>query len=303
VYGVIAEDPSDVGTLEVLIRRLSNNLALPLKGKGYGGCAEMLRKGANQLQLFAGLGCKRFVICYDADGPDPTARQQEVLDRIITPSALPRGSCLALVPVQEIESWILADIHQAVPHVIRAWHPDEVRNPEGIASPKEYLAQLSRGSNRKPRYVHTIHNLQVARHLHLDTVARKCKSFRHLVRFIVDFRQIQLPSQQFPGGRTRSPWPYTDARGVSAYLHQHLATASEWGKLTTFVQALDEQPTELTRLVEYGWAELEALLDELQTLLGAGRPKARIRALLTALQQIAANREDAHYLGLDDGTR
>jgi hypothetical protein len=263
----------------------------------------MLRKGANQLQLFAGLGCKRFVICYDADGPDPTARQQEVLDRIITPSGLPRSNCLALVPVQEIEAWILADIHQAAPHVIRAWHPNEVRNPEGIPSPKEYLAQLSRGSNRKPRYVHTIHNVQVARHLHLDTVARKCKSFRHLVRFIVDSRQIQRPAEEFRGGRTRSPWPYTDARGVSVYLDQQLATASEWGQLTTFVQALDEQPKELTRLVEYGWAELEALLDELQALLTVGRPKARIRALLTALQQIAANREDARFLGLDDGTR
>jgi hypothetical protein len=34
MYGVIAEDPSDVETLQVLVRRLSYNQSLPIKGKG-----------------------------------------------------------------------------------------------------------------------------------------------------------------------------------------------------------------------------------------------------------------------------
>jgi hypothetical protein len=251
----------------------------------------------------AGLGCKRFIICYDADGPDPRVRQQEVLSRIINPSGLSRSDCLALVPVQEIEAWILADVHQAVPHVIPSWRPGEVSNPEGIASPKEYLARSSRGSNQKPRYADTVHNPRVAGFLDIRTVERKCKSFRPLIQFVVDTRGIRVPTQAFPGASTRSLWPYTDPGGVSRYLNQHLATASEWGQLTSYLQALDEQPTELTRLVEYGWAGLDTLEAELQALLGAGRLKARIRALLTALEQLAANRQDARFLGMDDGTR
>jgi hypothetical protein len=303
VYGVIAEDPSDIETLRVLIRRLSNNSGLPLKGKGYSGCGEMLNKGASQLKLFARLGCKRFIICYDADGPDAMARRQAVVEKIIIPSGLPQTSCLALVPVQEIEAWILADIHQAVPHVIPSWKPDEVSNPEGIASPKEHLEHLSRGSNKKPRYVYTIHNSQVARYLAFATVHRKCKSFRPLQQFIVGHRRIKLPADPFPGMSTRGFWAYTDAGGVSQFLPQQLATAAVWGEVITYDQGLDDQPTELTRLAEYGWGGLGALEGELQDLLGAQKLKGRLRATLTVLQGIAANRQDARFLGLDDGTR
>jgi len=145
VFGVIAEDPTDIEILQVLIRRLSNNFSLPIKGKGYGGCGEMLQKGAKQLLLFAELGCKRFIVCYDADGPDAKPRQQEAREKIIAPSKLPLASCLPLVPAQEIEAWILADLDQAVPHVIPSWKPAPIPRPESIASPKEHLTQLSRG--------------------------------------------------------------------------------------------------------------------------------------------------------------
>jgi hypothetical protein len=302
VYGVIAEDPSDIDTLRVLIRRLSNNSGLPLKGKGYGGCGEMLRKGASQLKLFADLGCKRFIICYDADGPDATARRQELVDRIIAPTGIVRASCLALVPVQEIEAWILADVHQAVPHVIPSWKPAEVSGPESIASPKEHLEQLSRGSNKKPRYVYTIHNSRVAAFLNFPTVLKKCKSFRPLEKFIVGYRRIKLPAQSFPGSSTRAFWAYIDPGGVSQYLPQQLATAATWGEVITWVQGLDNQPENLTRLAEYGWADLMALEDELDDQFRAGKLKGRLRATLTVLQGIAANRQDARFIGLDDGT-
>jgi hypothetical protein len=98
VYAVLAEDPSDVETLHVLVRRLCNNAGLPLKGKGYGGSGEMLRNGAHQLRGFSRQGCKRFIICYDADGLDPKPRVQAIMDRVITPPGSPRKivfrSCL-----------------------------------------------------------------------------------------------------------------------------------------------------------------------------------------------------------------
>jgi hypothetical protein len=207
------------------------------------------------------------------------------------------------VPVQEIEAWILADIHQAVPQVIPSWKPDEVSNPERIDSPKEHLAHLSRGSNKKPRYVYTIHNSQVARYLDFSTVHRKCKSFRPLQQFIVGHRRIKPPAGPFPGTSTRGFWAYTDAEGASQYLPQQLATAAVWGEVITYVQGLNDQPTELTRLAEYGWGGLGALETELQNLLGARKLKGRLRATLSVLQGIAANRQDARFIGLDDGTR
>jgi hypothetical protein len=60
VYGVIAKDPSDIETLRLLIRRLSNNSGLPLKGKGYGGCGEMLRKGGEPGEAIRRTGVQAF---------------------------------------------------------------------------------------------------------------------------------------------------------------------------------------------------------------------------------------------------
>jgi hypothetical protein len=88
-----------------------------------------------------------------------------------------------LIPVQEIEAWILADI-QAVTKIFSGWLPDEIHNPEAIPSPKEHLEALSRQANRRPRYSHAVHNPRVAQHLDLEKVYRKCPSFRPLKDFV-----------------------------------------------------------------------------------------------------------------------
>ena len=44
--------------------RLAQDESLPIKGKGYGGSGEMLRKGAEQLKLFKALhSCEHFIVC------------------------------------------------------------------------------------------------------------------------------------------------------------------------------------------------------------------------------------------------
>ena len=302
MYALLAEDNSDVETLRVLIRRLAHNSTLPIKGKGYGGCGEMLQKGARDIRLFAKLGHKRFVICYDADGPDPAQHRQVVIDKIIKPSGHAIPSCLALVPVQELEAWILADLHQAVPKVISSWKPSAIPKPETIASPKEHLASLSRGSNKKPRYVYAMHNSKVAEHLDLSTVAKKCPSFRPLEKFVVGHRRLKRPDQQFPASNSRTLWAYTNPPGGSQYVRQ-LAAPHLWGQAINFVQDLDERPEQLACLCEFGWAELEGLETEVQAILNAAKPKAQVRAILTVLVELARNRQEARFIGLDDGTR
>lgn len=102
MYGVLGEDPSDTATLKVLIRRLAGSEAIPVKTKGYSGCGEMLRKGARQLRLFADLACRRFVVCHDADGPEPAGKYSEVYRRIVQPSGV--GPWCVVIPVQELEA-------------------------------------------------------------------------------------------------------------------------------------------------------------------------------------------------------
>ena len=82
MYRILGEDDSDVDTIAVLIRRIANQENLAIKKKGFGGCGNLLRKGAIVLQAQAGLGCTRFVITHDADGTDAAARCR----RCATPS-------------------------------------------------------------------------------------------------------------------------------------------------------------------------------------------------------------------------
>ena len=185
MYAIIAEDKSDVETLKNLIRLIAGDQSIPVKGKGYGGCAEMLRKGANQLRTFNETGdFYRFVVCYDSDRQSPEERRKELVEKIILPSSVTAPIC-ALIPIQEIEAWILADIN-AVTKVITGWVPDKnINNPEGINDPKEYLERMSR-NNQRPRYVHAVHNPTIAKHLDVKKIYTKCSSFRPLFHLVTD---------------------------------------------------------------------------------------------------------------------
>ncbi len=182
MYGILGEDRSDVATLKVLVRRLARNESLSVKAKGYSGCAEMLRKGARQLKLFRSLHCTRFIVCHDADGPDPRPKRDLVRERIIRPSGIDAGYCI-VVPVQELEAWILADIESAS-NIFPSWTPPAIDNPEQVLSPKEHLEKLSRDSRQRPRYSHATHNERMAAHLDLVKVSKKCPAFRQLEAFV-----------------------------------------------------------------------------------------------------------------------
>lgn len=182
MYGILGEDTSDVNTLKILARKIVNDPSLPIKVKGYDGCAEMLRKGAAQLRLFRSLGCRRMIVCYDADGPDPSGRHAVVERQIIRESQIEEPCCI-LIPVQELEAWILADV-EAVTRIWKSWKPKPILNPERIDSPKEHLERLSRDEKRHQRYHHAIHNERVAEFLDLAKVHQKCPSFRPLVQFM-----------------------------------------------------------------------------------------------------------------------
>lgn len=183
MIGVIGEDKSDVDVLTRLIRRLANDDRYPVKGMGYTGSGELFKKGPKQLRsYYQAFGCVRFVICYDADRDDPEKRFEKITDEIIDASRLACKFC-ALVPIQEIEAWILADIN-AVSRVITSWTPNaEISNPESINDPKEHLRSLSK-RYKKPLYSPAVHNAKVAAHLDLDKVFRKCQSFRPLAEFV-----------------------------------------------------------------------------------------------------------------------
>ena len=105
MYAVLGEDKSDVHSLREIIWLLEGNSSISVKPKGYCGCHEMFRKGKRHLGVLKALGYEKSVVCYDADGPDPTQRFRDALEKIIQPSGvLGDGNCCILIPVQELEA-------------------------------------------------------------------------------------------------------------------------------------------------------------------------------------------------------
>jgi len=182
LYGIFSEDKSDFETLKVLIQRLAIDEKIQFCGKGFNGCGELLKHAWRNLKSQADMGCTRFVIAHDADQRDFRDVQRDLVDKIIKPSGIKKSICL-LVPVQEIEAWLLADVC-AASNLFKGWMPKPEPNPESIARPKEYLEKLSRVASGSPRYRHAMHNPQLAKHIDLVKVSKSCPSFRPLETFV-----------------------------------------------------------------------------------------------------------------------
>jgi len=187
-YAILGEDSSDTATLAVLVRRLyaikyPTRKVVPVVQRGYSGWAQLCRKGAREISALHKLGWRRFVVCIDADGVNPKPRYDKAYTSIVRKAKVPK-TWLIIVPVQELEAWILADIEQ-VSNIIPSWHPVPITNPKGIASPKEHLRRLSRDPvNKYIRYKEAKDNPRMANHLRIEIVASKCRSFRSLIAFV-----------------------------------------------------------------------------------------------------------------------
>lgn len=185
MYAILAEDNNDIECLKVLIKRLKNDDSIKIKGKGFNCCGNMLNKGKRELELQEKRGCNKFIICYDRDKATVQERYKEVVTKIITKSNIKiKNNICILIPTEEMEAWILADM-DAISKAIPSWKPNKkFPNPEKVSNPKEELTRLSRTQNSKPLYNYATDNARILKHVDLEILKHKCKSFVALADFI-----------------------------------------------------------------------------------------------------------------------
>jgi hypothetical protein len=176
VFGVIAEDDTDVETIMVLIRRIRSDDSVPWErfvGRGAGRLCTHSGKWARAL---VHKGCTQLVIVHDSDKHDPDAIRRKVDSQKFPATA--RHVC---VPVREIEAWFFSDA-KVLTEVARS--PQVAKpNPSSIDDPKSALIRLSRGAGGRARYS-TNENARLAGLLDLDACARVCPEFRALREFV-----------------------------------------------------------------------------------------------------------------------
>lgn len=182
MFAVLAEDRSDVDALVILIRRIIGTSTASIRKKGFGGCGELRRKAWSHIKDFANEGATRFIICHDSDGNNPAEIKKKVIGSITAKINLP-ADYVIVVPVQELEAWMIAD-EAAIRAVIPSLAIAPVARPELIDSPKEWLIGESKRGRSRPLYIPTAHNDKVAAHLDVARVRAKCPSFGDLVDFV-----------------------------------------------------------------------------------------------------------------------
>jgi hypothetical protein len=182
-FAVLAEDTSDAEALTALVKRISGNERLSVSSKGFGRCGHLRSKAESHINNFARRGCTHFILCHDADEDDPKTVRRKVRAALSSKLIWSDDTHSIIVPVQEIEAWMIAD-EAALVATIPKLSISPVDHPESISRPKEWLVDKSRKGRSSPLYAPAIFNPQVAKVLDLDKDARKCPSFQELVTFV-----------------------------------------------------------------------------------------------------------------------
>ncbi|MDM8552673.1 DUF4276 family protein [Desulfobacterales bacterium HSG2] len=181
--GIIAEDNSDIETLIIFIRRMTE---AKFKKKKYAaqGCGKLRRKCQKIAKNWLSENVTHIIICHDLDSNSKSDYRKlfkELCDKI---SSLPNHKkvfCI-VIPIEEMEAWFLSDV-DTLNTQFPGINLKEVSHPEKIASPKEFIKKRSR-VNCKPRYIYTVHNPVLAKIINISEIKRKCPEFKKFHDFI-----------------------------------------------------------------------------------------------------------------------
>ena len=170
--GIIAEDDSDVEVLQILARRLLPAGTLKVKRFAASGCGQLRRKCRAWGEVLRQRGCSHLVVAHDLDYGD-VAEIRVALEASV--EGLYFKAKLILIPVREIEAWLLCDADALRSVFGLSFAPKVPKSPQSLDRPKEALRDLIWKSG-KSRYLNTIHNAKIAEVLRLEKLAG-CASF------------------------------------------------------------------------------------------------------------------------------
>ena len=171
--GCIAEDVSDVSVMYELTAKIIPSNSYSFKKFVGGGCGKLRLKCTAWAQNLLDRGCSHLVVLHDLDTNDETKLRNELEGKI---NDIRFEAKIVLIPVQEIEAWLLSDA-EAIRQVFNMKKTPKVpANPESVSNPKEKLRDVVWAGAEK-KYINTIHNEKIASALELSKI-NTLKSFR-----------------------------------------------------------------------------------------------------------------------------
>jgi hypothetical protein len=180
--GIIAEDKSDVKTLEKIIPKIKPSRSFSFKDMVTKGCAKIKIKGQAYSKTLKDRGCTHLIVVQDSDGKNADHLKRDLEKSIDTTHIKDR---LILVTVQELEAWLLADteaIHKCFSKA-KGVSLKQFHSPETINNPKEKIEEYVY-AKYKTRYLNTVHNAKIAENINIKNLASRCPAFLNLQSFI-----------------------------------------------------------------------------------------------------------------------
>jgi hypothetical protein len=178
--GIIAEDASDVKVIVELVRKIcpKNYGVSQFVGEGCGRIVGKCRTWSEQLKE---RGCKYLLIIHDSDRRDVKCLEKMLADGL---NASPIDNYAIVIPVREIEAWLLSDENAITTAMHLRKKLGKVVSPEKVLDPKKKLGEIIYVySEKKIIYVNTIHNQRIANACSIETL-RRCESFDAFYKFV-----------------------------------------------------------------------------------------------------------------------
>ncbi len=177
--GVIAEDTSDVDVLYELTSKLTDVKNFSFKHFVGRGSGALHKKCSAWAEILIDRGCDHLVVLRDLDKNNIKTLYNDLLNQV---KDVGFTGCLILIPVRELEAWLLTDA-VALRNVFNMRKQPRVPSmPERVRDPKKKLRDIVLKYSGK-RYVNTFHNQKIAAALQITNVFQ-CRSFQPYPEFI-----------------------------------------------------------------------------------------------------------------------
>jgi hypothetical protein len=177
--GIIAEENNDVEVLYELTCKIIEEKDFKFKKFIGHGCGTIRKKTNSWAKNLLCRGCSHLIILHDLDDYDEKTLRQ-FLDNLV--NSLSFTGYIILIPIYEIESWLLYD-SDAIRKVFNMrGKPKIPTNPELIRDPKKFLTETVWQTCQK-RYINTIHNGKIAREIKIKKI-QICNSFLEYPKFL-----------------------------------------------------------------------------------------------------------------------